>query len=140
VKISNLGLALLELFEDYRSTAYPDPRGIWTCGYGHTGPDVKKGTTCTLDQASVWLLTDVAHAESVAESIGGLTQNQFDAVTSLVYNIGEHAFLTSTLHAMLESGAENAPDQFLAWNHINGVVNDGLTRRRRVERALFMTA
>lgn len=139
MKISDLGLAILELFESYRGVAYQDQRGIWTCGYGHTGPEVKEGTTCTVDQAAVWLMTDVAHAESVADAVGGLAQHQFDAITSFVYNVGEHAFTGSTLHVLLEAGDETAAaNQFLVWNRVNGVVNEGLNRRRRVERALFL--
>lgn len=137
--ISDLGLAILELFESYRSVAYQDQRGVWTCGYGHTGPEIKEHTTCTADQAAVWLMTDVAHAESVASAVGGLTQHQFDAITSFIYNVGEHAFKDSTLHTMLDAGDESAAaNQFLIWNRIDGVVNEGLNRRRRVERALFL--
>lgn len=139
MNLSPLGLAVLEFFEDYRDSAYQDQHGVWTCGYGHTGPDVTQGTTCTLEQADVWLRQDIADAERTVNSLGELGQHQFDALVMFVYNVGSHAFLGSTLHTLIDAGDDtSAAQEFLKWNHVNGVPNVGLTRRRHVERALFL--
>lgn len=59
---SNKGLALTEQFEGLRLTAYQDSVGVWTIGYGHTGPDVHPGLTITQQQAGALLQQDVAGA------------------------------------------------------------------------------
>ena len=43
--------------------AYPDPGGVYTIGFGHTGPDVYEGLSCTVAEAVAWLAHDIAHAE-----------------------------------------------------------------------------
>src|SRR5579859_7320750 len=87
MKLSAFALALLEFIEDYSPVAYPDQHGVWTCGYGHTGLDVKEGTTCTPEQASAWLAADVGAAEhSVNFSVHSvLRQHAFDALVLLTY-------------------------------------------------------
>ncbi|KQD16250.1 lysozyme [Acinetobacter baumannii] len=68
-----------------------------------------------------------------------LTQNQFDALVSLAYNIGSGAFKGSTLLKLLNKGDyKGAADQFLVWNKAGGKVMKGLVRRREAERALFL--
>ena len=67
------------------------------------------------------------------------SQNQFDALVSLTYNIGENAFKKSTLLKMLNAGNyQGAADQFLVWNKSNGQVLNGLVRRRKTEREMFL--
>lgn len=141
MKISQLGLTLIGFFEDYRSVAYPDQGGVWTCGFGHTGPDVARGTTCTLEQAYVWLAADVVEAEEAVMHLvtQSLTQHQFDALVSFTYNDGIHAFDTSALRQyVLASRMPEAAGEFLRWVHVKGVVSTGLVRRRKVEQALFL--
>jgi lysozyme len=68
-----------------------------------------------------------------------LSQNQFDALVSLAYNIGTNAFKTSTLVKYLNAlDYKAAADQFLVWNKAGGSVLKGLVRRREAERALFL--
>lgn len=141
MKISDLGLAIIELFEDFRSTAYQDQRGVWTCGYGHTAPDVREGTTCTSDQASEWLAADTEHAETAVQQLvtTEMRGHEFDALVSFVYNAGTTALKDSTLLKLVNAGKIlEASDQFLIWDHVNGAPNAGLLRRRKVERALFL--
>ena len=136
------GAALIKSFEEYRDIVYEDQRGILTCGWGHTGPDVRVDTVCTPEQADKWFFNDTHTADNVVlRAIDvPMTQNQFDALCSLCFNIGAHAFTTSTLARVLNAGNYMAvADQFLAWNHTNGQVNAGLTRRREAERALFLS-
>jgi lysozyme len=68
-----------------------------------------------------------------------LSQNQFDALVSLAYNIGTNAFKTSTLVKYLNAlDFKAAADEFLKWNRGGGKVMKGLVRRRETERALFL--
>lgn len=68
-----------------------------------------------------------------------INQNQFDALVSLTYNIGEQAFKDSTLLAKLNKGdIKGAAEQFPRWNKGGGQVLKGLVRRRADERELFL--
>lgn len=127
--------------EGLRLTAYKDGGGVWTIGYGHTGADVREGLTIPLSEAERLLTRDLRVAEGhVNDAVKvKLTQNQFDALVSFVYNVGGGAFRSSTLLKLLNAGDYgNAADQLLRWNKDNGKVVDGLTNRRREERELFL--
>ena len=128
-------------FEGRRLTSYQDQRGIWTIGDGHTGADVVKGLVWTPQQADDALEADLAVAEHAVNANVSvpLTQNVFDALVSLTYNIGAKAFHDSTLLKMLNAGDKLvAAAQFLRWDHVNGNPNTGLLHRRIAERDLFM--
>lgn len=136
------GESLIKSFETCRLEAYLDERGVPTIGWGHTGPDVQLGQTCTQDQADQWFFADTLWAgKAVIVSVDvALNQNQFDALVSFTFNVGVGSEAHSTLVRVLNAGNYMmAADQFLVWNHINGVVSDGLTRRRKAERALFLS-
>lgn len=69
-----------------------------------------------------------------------LTQNQFDALVSLAYNIGPHAFEASTLLKKLNVGDYYAAaEQFLRWDKSKGQILKGLVKRRAAEKKLFLT-
>lgn len=139
MKTGPAGLQLLESFEKCSLVAYLDAVRIPTIGWGHT-KGVQMGDTCTQDQANAWLMADLTEAEN---SINGkvttpLAQNQFDALASLVYNIGVEDFITSTLLKYLnQNKMQMAASEFLRWNKARGVVLMGLVRRRKAERDLF---
>lgn len=140
---SENGRKLIESFEGCVLTAYLDQRGIATCGFGHT-QGVKMGDTCTQMQADAWLEGDLATAESAVNRLvkAALTQNQFDALISLTYNIGQGNFADSTVLKRLNIGTPDyagAADAILMWDKTGGVVNPGLERRRQAEQALFLT-
>lgn len=141
MKTSASGLSLLKAHEGCRLKAYMDTGGVWTIGYGHT-EGVRAGDTCTQAQAEAWLVEDVVDAE---KQVGNgvrvpLTQNQFDALVSLVYNIGGGAFFSSTLLRKLNAGDyTGAAGQFTRWIFDNGMIVNGLVLRRSDERALFLT-
>lgn len=150
--ISNTGLGLITSFEGYRDKAYKDGAGIWTIGYGTTrvnGTPVTEGMTCTQDQAVEWFRNDTKDTEKYISSICAvkLTQNQFDAIVCLVYNIGIGNFTSSTLCKKLNNPtlgpSSVTQDNFTAWNKIRSegklVVSNGLTRRRVAEYKLFVT-
>lgn len=139
--LSPNGLLLLKNFEKCRLVAYKDSGGVWTIGWGHTGPHIGEGLACTRQQADLWLKNDSGCAQAAINRLVlvPITQNQFDALVSLVFNIGIEAFSASTLLAKINAGrSEAAAAQFERWNHDNGVVVAGLVTRRAAERTLFL--
>lgn len=143
-KISDSGLAIIKRFEGLRLHSYLCPSDVPTIGYGSTrykGNPIVLGMVWTKEQAEGALLDDVKFFESaVNKSVKvDLEQKMFDALVSLVYNIGAKAFKDSTLLELLNSGNySGAADQFLRWNKSNGKVVRGLTLRREDERELFL--
>lgn len=143
--INEIGLKLIAQFEGCYLQAYLCPANVWTIGIGTTiypnGVKVKKGDKCTLEQAHEYLAHDMIEFEkTVNNSVKvPLSQNQFDALVSLTYNIGSTAFKNSTLLKKLNAkDFTGAADQFLVWNKGGGKVLKGLVRRREAERALFL--
>jgi len=140
---SDQGLALTAQFEGLQLTAYQDPVGVWTIGYGHTGPDVVPGLTITQEQASDLLLQDVSGAVAAVNRLVTipLTQNQFDALVDFTFNVGQGNLASSTLLRELNAGnTAGAAAQFLVWVYAKGVELPGLVTRRQAEAALFQTA
>lgn len=145
MKISNNGIAFIKREEGERLLAYPDSVGVWTIGVGHTGTvdgkDIAKGMTITPAQSTSLLLSDLAWAES---AINGnvkvpLTQNQYDALCSFVFNVGRNAFTGSTLLKKLNvKDYAGAADQLLQWKRA-GTIADLLLPRRKREKELFNT-
>lgn len=143
---SDKGLDLIKLSEGLETEAYPDPGNRvtgepWTIGYGHTR-GVHRGDTCTEAQASDWLREDLQAAEGAVRHLVGvpLSQRQFDALASFVFNIGAAAFGNSTLLRLLNAGdATGAAEQFKRWNRGADGVLPGLVTRRAAERDLFLS-
>lgn len=134
----------MESFEGCALVAYQDQRGIWTIGYGHTG-NVGLGQTCTQEQADVWLAGDLLTAETAVQHELPpdleLTQNQFDALVSLVYNIGSGNFQISTVRkrlSLVPPDYKAAASAFGDWDEVGKSVDAGLVRRRAAETALFL--
>ena len=145
MKTSSNGTALIREFEGFMAGAYLCPAKVWTIGIGTTvypnGTKVKKGDKCTQEQALEYLQHDLKSFEkTVNESVKVLlSQNQFDALVSLAYNIGSGAFKNSTLLKKLNANDyAGAADQLPRWNRGDGKVLKGLIRRRDAERSLFL--
>ena len=123
--------------------AYQDSVGVWTIGYGHTGPEVVEGQTITQEEAEQLLRQDLGRfQDAVASAIAGgaTTANQYGAMVSLCYNIGPGNFHTSTVLRDHKAGNyPGAADAFLLWNKAGGKVLAGLDRRRHEERSLYLT-
>ncbi len=140
MKIGINGLNLIKEFEGLRLQAYKCPADIWTIGYGHTagiGPD----DVITEAQAISLLCQDVVASEQAVNQYVHvpLTQNQFDALVSFIFNLGVGNFLTSTLLKKLNAGDyDGAVQEFERWIHANGKALPGLVRRREAERVLFL--
>lgn len=140
--ISQTGIDLIISFEGFRSKAYRAVPGeqYLTIGYGHYGPDVKMGQEITKAAALELLKTDLVKYESPVnyfDKIYNFSQNSFDALVSFTYNCG-----ASNLSNLCKNGkrtkAEIA-DALLLYNKgAGGVVYEGLKRRRKAERELFL--
>ncbi|MDS9468223.1 glycoside hydrolase family protein [Paracoccus sp. MBLB3053] len=142
MKTNDAGLQVIKDSEGLRLTAYYDSGRVLTIGYGHTSaagsPRVAVGMTITAAEADEILRRDVAGAEAgVAELVTiDLTENQFSALVSFVFNIGRGQFAASTLLRKLNAGADPA-SEFDRWIYDDGVRLNGLVTRRAKERALF---
>lgn len=138
--IGERGLALVKASEGLALSAYRDAVGIWTIGYGST-KGVHEGDTIDQPEAERRLKDDLRVAEACVNlNCPHLTQNQFDALVSLSFNVGCHAFTNSTLRRLVCDGDfAGAANQFERWNHAGDRVLPGLTARRSAERELFVT-
>jgi lysozyme len=131
---------MTERFEGLNLSAYQDVVGVWTIGYGHTGPEVIPGLTITQEQAEAYLQEDIADTVDAVNGLvhANLTQSQFDALVDFVFNLGRKNFATSTLLQKLNAGDyDGAADEFEKWSHAGGKLVAGLLRRRREEREQF---
>ena len=127
-------------WEGLRLAAYRDPGGVLTIGYGHTG-DVEAGQRITLDQAEHFLNEDLRTAQDAVERLVKvpLTDRQYSALVSFVFNVGEGQFAESTLLRKLNAGDySGAADEFLRWTRSGSVELPGLVERRRLEREIFL--
>ncbi|XKM12676.1 lysozyme [Orbaceae bacterium ac157xtp] len=139
MNISKNGTNLIKSFESLMLRAYHCSAGRLTIGYGHTG-GVKLGQVITEKEADCYLMQDLYNVENAINKLVHiqLNQNQYDALCSLVFNIGVGAFNKSTLLAKLNKGDYvGASAEFKRWNKANGVVLAGLVRRRKTEEDLF---
>lgn len=139
---------LIKQSESLRLQAYPDPATgnlPITIGWGSThdlnGNSFFIGQTITEAMAGAFLISDVTKLWSKAETMikVSLNQNQVDALTDFIYNVGIYNFETSTMLKLInQSKFDEASNEFLKWNHANGKVLPGLTHRRGLEKALFL--
>ena len=139
MKISNEGLALIKKFEGCELEAYKCAAGVWTIGYGHI-KDVFEGQTITQSEAESMLLHEMEEYENYINDLVTvpLTQNQFDALVSWVFNLGAGNLRASTLLKVVnQSNYDEVPTQIKRWNKAGGKVLEGLIRRREAEALLW---
>lgn len=145
--LDTYGYKLIQQFEGLKLKAYQDSVGIWTIGYGNitytNGKKVKKGDTITREEAEIMFKNTANNfAIKVRKLIDvSLTQNQFNALVSLAYNIGLGAFEKSTLLKLVNS-SPNSPaikDQFLRWKFAGGKEIKGLLNRRIKESEVYFS-
>ena len=141
---SAAGIALITGFEGLELESYQDIAGIWTVGYGHTGPEVTPDMKITFREAEMLLKNDLRPRENaINETVTvPLNQNQFDALVSFIYNIGIAGWKSSTALKRLNKGDyAGAAKAMLWWNKatVDGKLTEvrGLTRRREGEKGLF---
>jgi lysozyme len=132
--------ALVRQFERCYLQAYLCPAGVPTIGVGHTR-GVKLGDRCSQEQADVWLSQDLEDAGAAVAMLVRvpLTQGQFDALTSFVFNLGARRLAESTLLILLNKGNyKAAADQFSRWVYAGTQKLSGLVARRAAEADLFL--
>ena len=147
MKISENGLNLIKQFEGLSLKPYLDAVNIPTIGYGSTFYENMKKVTMqdesiTRERADFlfnFLVTTKFVSVVNRLVIVDLTQNQFDALVSFVYNIGSGNFEKSTLLKKVnQSDFIGASLEFEKWNKANGKILNGLTKRRLSEKELFL--
>ena len=154
MKISDKGVGFVKAFEGCRLMPYTDSVGVWTVGYGST-TDVTPGEAITMAQAEDRLREDLAYAEKCVNDAVTvpLTQPEFDALVSIVFNVGPGAkgkrdgIITlkngepsTLLRKLNDSDYDGACEQFLRWDKAGGKPLAGLTRRRKAEAEMFESA
>ena len=149
VKTSDKGTEIIKAHEGYSDTSYLCPANYWTWGYGsryYKGMEVTKGMKFTKNEAEAQLKLDLEKFENVILKTVKvpLVQEQFDALVSFIYNVGEGAFRGSTLLKKLNAyDYRGAADELLKWDKARNKHGEkkplaGLTRRRNQERELFL--
>lgn len=130
---------LIKAYEGCRLKAYLDTGDVPTIGFGHTA-GVKLGQTITKNQAEQFLWEDMHIASDYVNQLISypINQNQHDALTSFIFNLGPTQFSASTLRRTINKGLlAEAPIQFKRWVYDNGVKLNGLIKRREAEAKLF---
>ena len=144
--VSKNGLDLIKEFESFKSKPYLCPSQKATIGFGSTYyPDGKKVTLQDkeITEEKAFEILEYIANKDFGSNINKvvkvpLNQNQFDALVSFAYNIGNGNFNSSTLLRWLNQGNyKEASMQLLRWDKSKGIVLNGLTKRRKAEKALF---
>jgi lysozyme len=148
--LSDHGVEFIARFEGFRPRLYNDPAGHCTIGYGHLvhrgpcngsePPALRAGIS--RQQAAKLLRSDASVAVAAVDDhvTVRLSQAQRDALTSLAYNIGTGAFLSSTLLRRLNAGSyDMVPRELQRWVYAGGRKLPGLVTRRAAEAKLFTT-
>lgn len=137
MKISQNGLNLIKHYEGLKLSAYKDPAGILTIGYGHTR-NVVLGQKITEEKAEALLLEDLVIAQTKVSKLDSTyhwNQNEFDALTSFAFNVG-------SLTALTKFGSrtkEEIASKMLLYVNAGGKKMQGLINRRKAEHDLFLT-
>lgn len=140
--ISEEGKNLIKKFEGCELEAYRCAAGVWTIGYGHI-KDVSRGMTITQSEADEMFNHEIKEYETYVNTAVTvpLSQNQFDAIVSWVFNLGNGNLQASTMLKVINSGDHaGVPAQIKRWNKAGGKVLDGLVRRREAEALLYQGA
>lgn len=140
MQASEKAIEMIKKFESCALKRYKCPAGVLTIGWGNTS-HAAKNEICTQEQADKWLAEDVTKVtEIVIDAVDGtpLNQNQFDALVSLVFNIGGGNFRKSTMRKkILACDFEGAAMEFNRWIYAGGKILPGLVKRRAEERKVF---
>ncbi|MBE8595470.1 lysozyme [Xenorhabdus sp. BG5] len=144
MKISESGINKLKSYEGLKLKAYPDPAtgaAPWTIGYGHT-KGVESGQVITTQQAEEFLHQDLIPVYAAIQQLVKvpLTQGQFDALCSFIFNLGIGNFAHSTLLKKLNAGDyQGAAKEFVKWDSADGRALAALRMRRESEQKTFLS-
>ena len=143
MKTSTRAIEFIKRKEVLRLKVYDDAAGHATIGWGHL---VKSNECFTLDitkaEAEKIFTEDIVHAEGVVQSAVevGLTQGQFDALVSFVFNLGERHFQESTVLRRVNAGDHlGVPFALIMWNRAAGKTLRGLLIRRLEESLIYLS-
>lgn len=112
-KVSQNGINLIKQYEGFKEKAYQDSVGIWTVGYGQTGNNIGPNTKVTLQEAEDLLINHLQNIEDVINNRVKviISQNQFDALCSFLYNIGTSKFTEENCTLLRLLNTEKTPAQ-----------------------------
>ena len=131
--------ALIRRFEGLRLRAYRCPAGVWTAGYGTTGPDIKPDTTWTKEQAEARMRADAARFVIATRKLcPGQQGDNLAALADFAYNLGATRLAGSTLRRKINAG--NIPAariEIRKWVYGGGRKLRGLVLRREAEAQLL---
>lgn len=138
--IGERGIALIHQYEGLRLQAYRCSAGVWTIGWGWTGPvdgkPITAGMKITREKADELFKQGIVKYENYVNSMHlNLNQNQYDSLCSFVYNCGVGG-LTSLCRGR---NLKQISEALLLYNKAGGKVLAGLTKRRKAEQELFNT-
>lgn len=154
MKPSQRCMEIVKEFESFEAKPYKCPAGVWTIGYGHTKGVTESSRPVTHGEAELLLAEDLMAAADIIERNVHvpLTQGQYDALCSFIFNVGpggkgvKDGFVRlksgehSTMYKKLEAGNyKGAGDEFLKWTKAGGRVLGGLVKRRATEKMVFET-
>ena len=144
MNVSPAGVHFIKQFEGFRLKAYKCAAGVWTVGYGITGPDIGPNTEITENEANQRFdLVLRSFEREVRDRLKvQVNQNEFDALVSFTYNVGVNAFASSTLLKLLNSAATKqiVASEFSRWvKGSDGNPIEGLKIRRAKEKELFLS-
>lgn len=149
LRTSEKAKALIKRCEGLKLTAYLCPAGVWTIGYGATGPGIRKGVAWSIEQAEARFARDLAEVEQqVHFLLAGrpCTQGQWDALVSFTYNCGadidddtkaEGLGDSTLLKKHLAGDYAGAANEFGKWIYGGGRKLAGLVTRRAEEAAMY---
>ncbi len=131
--------ALIRFWESLRLVAYKCPAGVWTNGYGSTGPDVKEGVVWTKEYSEERMRTDAEISIHITQKLCPLLEgNQISSISDFVYNLGGTRLAGSTLRRKLNKGdIAGAKKELMKWVHGGGRILPGLVKRRQAESNLL---
>ena len=140
MRCSAHGVEFIAAYEGFVDHPYRDSGGVWTIGYGHTGPGTQSMGAISRARGLELLARDVRSAESAVNALGlAFTQGQFDALVSFVFNCraGTLEPSRSLGQALRRRGMRGVPQAMALYTHAGGQVLAGLVKRRAAEGAMF---
>lgn len=140
--VSASGLGFIKYHEGESKVVYLDPVGIPTVCVGHTAPNLRVGAEYSSKVCQELLRKDTAVAQKAVQRLVHvpLTQEQYDALVSFTFNVGEGNLAKSTLLKRINAGqCLAAGDEFSRWVYARGQRLKGLERRRTAERAMWVS-
>jgi len=141
MKASKLCIELIKEIENFVPKVYICPGGYPTIGFGHKIQKNEKFDTITEKEGELLLQNDLSIAEKAIDKLVKvpLSQFQYDALVSFVFNIGQGNFKDSTMLKLLNKGEyKKASSEFKRWIYSGGKILEGLVFRRRVEKIIFL--